>query len=205
MTEPAPQIVKSYLAELERALGGVPDEVAREIFAGIVEELSGLDASAAAARIEDLGDPAFIAAEARAEAGIAPAPGPGASVPTASGDPRWYTVLASLLVALGGVVIPVLGWVMGLAMVWLSKTWRLWEKWVATLTGPVGVAVAIVGSRLFVVGTSDPEAGEAVSNPLIALRPDGLLSSIVLLVVLNAVVGIWLLWRALRRVPARTS
>ena len=52
MTEPAPQIVKSYLAELERALGGVPDEVAREIFAGIVEELSGLDASAAAARIE---------------------------------------------------------------------------------------------------------------------------------------------------------
>lgn len=204
MTEPTPQIVKSYLAELERALGGVPDEVGREILAGIAEELSGLDAANAAERIELLGDPAFIAAEARTEAGVEPqttdTPMP---VP---GDPRWYTVLASLLVALGGVVIPVLGWVFGIAMVWLSKTWRRWEKWVATLT-PAVAALAALSPGLIAAGAAGSGAmtGADVPSPLLPTWYDSLWSSLVLLVALNVVVGIWLLWRALRRVPARTS
>lgn len=194
-----PQIVKDYLDRLHAALVGVPDGVGHEIMAGIAEELTGLDATEAATRIEELGDPAFIAAEARAGAGVGQQTS-GTSMPEVPGDPRWYTVLASLLVALGGVVIPVLGWVMGIAMVWLSKTWRRWEKWVATLT-PAVAALAAVSPSFIAAGAagSGPRTGADVPNPLFPTWYDSLWSSLLLLVVLNVVVGIWLLWRGLRR------
>lgn len=214
MTEPSPQIVKSYLAQLERALDTVPQEVAREIINGVAEELSGLDATAASERIELLGDPVFIAAEARAEAGAGAAPvpsesgfaasgsaasGPAASGSATPGGPRWYTVLASLLVALGGVLIPVLGWVMGLAMVWLSKTWHRWEKWVATLLPPVVAAFAIApGLVSSAVSGAQAEGGAGAVNPLLP-SVYSVWSSVLLVLALNVVVGVWLLWRGLRR------
>ena len=76
----APQVVRNYLAQLESALGGLPTDVRDGIVAGVAEELSGLDAATAAERIETLGDPAFIAAEARAEspAPVITAPAPAA-------------------------------------------------------------------------------------------------------------------------------
>lgn len=56
----------------------------------------------AAARIEELGDPAFIAAEARAGASEPARPVlPGATSQT------WHIVLTSLLVAFGGVGVPI--------------------------------------------------------------------------------------------------
>ena len=116
-----PQVVRSYLAELENALVGVSAEVRAEIVAGVREELNGLDATSAAARIEILGDPEFIAAEARAESGaVTSSTGStstrgdsAASVARATepAEPRWFSVLASLLVAFGGIVIPVIGWI----------------------------------------------------------------------------------------------
>jgi uncharacterized membrane protein len=63
--ESTPQVVHDYLAELDRALSGVPAEVRQGIVSGVAEELEGLDAAAAESRIKTLGDPAFIAAEAR--------------------------------------------------------------------------------------------------------------------------------------------
>lgn len=50
VTERTPQVVRSYLAELDAALGGVPVELARDIRNGVEEELAGLDAATAAAR-----------------------------------------------------------------------------------------------------------------------------------------------------------
>ena len=220
-----PQVVRSYLSQLEAALDGVPSQSRRAILNGAAEELAGLDAPAAATRIEELGDPEFIAAEARAEAGgvagsAAPAT-PGAVPPVASvadtsvapaasavnrrsGDAGWYIVLSSLLVAFGGVVVPLLGWVFGLAMVWVSKSWWLWEKWVATLTPPLGVAFSVVilwllrGAAGGVGGGSDPSQ----RAPALA---DSALSNVFLLIGLNAVVGIWLLWRSLRASPRPTT
>ena len=34
-----------------------------------------------------------------------------------------------------------IGWIVGIALVWLSKTWLAWEKWVATLTPFAAVAL----------------------------------------------------------------
>ncbi|WP_111721184.1 hypothetical protein [Homoserinimonas sp. OAct 916] len=215
-----PQVVRSYLSELQAALIGVPTEVSDEIVAGIAEELSGLDAATAATRIEGLGDPMFIAAEARTEAGVPAAAGQGAGasgVGAAAGgaaaggtviggaagtqtaaDPRWYTVVASLFVALGGVVIPVLGWIVGIAMVWLSKSWRTWEKWVATVLPFTVVLVAWLGGALvdLLSQGGSPESGGLYEPQFGNVSP---MSSLFLIVLINVIVGIWLLWRALRR------
>jgi len=205
-TDAQPQVVRSYLAGLEAALSDVPSEVSREIVAGITEELDGLDPATAAARIEALGDPVFIAAEARG--GVAaplPAPAPAASRPQ---DPRWYIVLAALMVAFGGIIIPFLGWFVGMALVWLSKSWRTWEKWVATVTPFVAVALSLgvqVVTNL-AAAASSPEryagastSGFSSSNPLLPTGPLAIWNNLLLVVLVNVVVSIWLLWRALRR------
>jgi uncharacterized membrane protein len=195
VTERTPQVVRSYLAELDAALGGVPVELARDIRNGVEEELAGLDAATAAARIERLGDPVFIAAEARAGAGV----GAGSAVQVTTGtdasraatpisDSRGFAVVAALLVALGGVVIPVLGWVVGIAMVWMSSSWRRGEKWIATLVGPVAVAVPLLLTAVLHDNVSMASA----------LVPTWW-TMIVLMIPVNVVVGIWLLWRTRRR------
>lgn len=204
------QVVRSYLSELEAALaaipGAVPGEVAREIVDGIAEELAGLDAAAALSRIEQLGDPAFIAAEARAESRPDAVAAP-RSPAALAGDPRWYTVLASLLVAFGGIVLPLLGWVFGIAMVWASKTWRSWEKWAGTLAAPLVTAPTVLVVHW--IATTGPGSGSATAgspaNPLLPAGYDTWWSGIVLLVLLNVLVGLWLLWSGLLRRGPRSG
>jgi hypothetical protein len=202
-----PQVVRIYLAELENALVGVSAEVRGEIVAGVREELNGLDATSAAARIEILGDPEFIAAEARAESGaVTSSTGStstrgdsAASVARATepAEPRWFSVLASLLVAFGGIVIPVIGWIVGIAMVLMSKTWRPWEKWVGTLMPPVAALIAGL-IPLGLAALLPTSAAEETPNPIlpVGFDPFGI---IILGPALFAVVaGVWLLWRAHR-------
>ena len=200
MTEQTPQVVRSYLAQLDAALVGVPADLAGDVRAGIEEELSGLDAATASARIEELGDPAFVAAEVRDSADPLPvhtvAP---AQIPLAA--TRGFAITAALLVAVGGIVVPFVGWAVGIVMVWMSSTWHTWEKWVATLVGPV-----VIGTTLllgFIFGLTGSTGSSETSNPLIPLTPLGSWHVWVLLLPLSAVVvGIWLLWRAKGRTLA---
>ncbi len=189
-----PQVVRSYLSELETALGSVPSDVRHDILAGVREELDGLDATAAAARIEALGDPEFIAAEARAEASAPDDSNQRAErTKVGSAEPRWYPVLASLLVAFGGILIPVIGWVVGMGMVWMSKTWKLRDKWIATLTPFVAVGVSVL---LFALTSISSDSNGLGGGPLMPGLSPPLWSSMVLMFPVVAVVGIWLLWRA---------
>ena len=208
-TEARPQVVGSFLTQLEAALVGVPGEVRREIIAGVTEELAGLDAVTAVARIEELGDPAFIAAEARAgippvaAASVVPA-SPVVPAPAAVGEPRWYVVLIALLVAFGGCVVPVLGWIVGIVMMWRSKSWFGWEKWVATLFVPIAVVLAALIMTFALPGSGGrDQSGAELINPLLPPSADVVWSSIVFAVIGNAAVGAWLLWRGLRPDPGR--
>ena len=203
-----PQVVRSYVSELQRALVGVPREVAQEIVDGVTEELAGLDAAAASIRIEELGDPSFIAAEAKAntesEALVtqgAQTTGDSSRLAETVADPRWYIVIASLLVALGGIVIPVLGWIAGIVMVWMTDTWRTWEKWLASLApmGIAAVAMLIVLGSSAITSPSGTSAWVQTANPLIPAMFDTWWFGILLLVPLNLVSGLWLLARARRR------
>lgn len=166
MTSPATlQIVRSYLRELDSALAGVPDDVRHGILTGVAEELDGLDAAAAASRIVSLGDPAFIAAEARE--GSAPVQQPvqtpaqqpvqqpvqqraqprtqtvQSPMPTASTQ-RWYVVVTFALIYVGGFVVPLAGWVAGILLLWGSSLWSIREKLLLTLV-PTAAGLVLGG------------------------------------------------------------
>lgn len=76
--------------------------------------------------------------------------GPGAaagsgSMPTAAGSP-WTSVeiAAVALLALGGFVIPVVGPLVGLVLVWSSKAWTRKEKSVATFLSGIALATPVL-------------------------------------------------------------
>ncbi len=123
----------NYLAELDALLGGVDPAIRNGLVDGIREELAGMSDADAAQRLRELGDPAFVAASARAEL-----PQPNTARPE---DPAWYSIATVLMITIGGYVIPVLGWLVGIVMLWASKTWTVGQKVVGTLLPVVGVAV----------------------------------------------------------------
>ena len=143
MTEASsPQVVRSYLGELNRTLAGVPDDVRQGIVAGVAEELEGLDAAAAASRIDSLGDPVFIAAEARA--GAVPKTSAAKLASPRGAEQRWYVVVTALLLEFGGLLVPLAGWVAGIMLLWASPLWTRGEKLVGTIVPPaVGVALFV--------------------------------------------------------------
>lgn len=195
--------VRSYLSELRSALAGTPREIATEIEDGVAEELAGLSASEALRRIDEMGDPAFIAAEARASSAsgpstpsevqaplVAPLPtAPGAPNRVATTEARWFIVVASLLVAFGGIVIPVLGWIAGIVMVWMSKSWRAWEKWVGTLVPLLVGGVFAMGSLMIMRTAQSGMVGGLTGWHTVILS----------VFVTPFFAGMWLLWRGLRR------
>jgi len=133
-TTSTPQVVVDYLLELSEALVGLPADIRTEIIGGVREELAGLSADEAAERIRLMGPASEVAREARDSAG--------------STEPRRveapaYSLVAALLVMLGGLLLPFLGWMAGIAMMWSSRAWTNRQKWIATLV-PVGVAIGAV-------------------------------------------------------------
>ena len=152
MTTPQTDVVNFYLADLTLALRILPVEVRREIHSGIAEELRGLDADAAQRRIDELGDPKFIAAAALDEVG----PVKSAEAPVL--DKAWYTRATILVLLFGGLVIPFVGWFVGAVMLWGSNTWTTVDKVIGTLVLPFGFAGSLLISFAFHSGyaTADP-------------------------------------------------
>ena len=136
MTDTRPEITTAYLAQLDTELAQLPTELHHDILAGIREELEGLDAGAAAARIHQLGDPAFIAAEARGEV-QGDAPGVAADPPVPG---RTFSIVAVVVLIAGSLLVPVVGALAGLVFVSWSRAWTRREKTAAWLA-PVGVAL----------------------------------------------------------------
>jgi len=174
----------AYLTSLRHAVRDLPAPIGDEIVAGVREELRGLDDADARQRIAELGDPEFIAASARAE------------VPAKRQDAGWYTVLTIVLIAVGGVILPVLGWFVGIAMLWWSRTWTLRDKLVGTLVLPVVFAASLLVGALATAGTIERDTAEAI-NPLV---PFGFAHSsiIIALVVAPIISSIYLAVRARR-------
>lgn len=178
------QEATSYLGELQTALRGLPIDLRREIFEAVREELAGLDSTATRARIEDLGDPKFIASEAAA--GVARPLGP----ETAATISPAYVVVTGLFVAVGGIILPVAGWIVGLVLLWTSNVWSRWQKLVATLLPPVAalVAVAVFIALQF-----------AIAPPPVNALP--LVAASAACATLGT--GMWILARGLKAVRAR--
>lgn len=182
--------VSAYLRELDAALSSVHPHVADEIRDGIAEELILLSPEEAHERIAQLGDARFIAAEASA----------GSEVPsTARHRPivgsRIYAIAAAVIFAVGAFLVPLVGWAFGYVLVGLSPVWRRWEKVVA-VAAPLGLTVLVGG---FFAAVGYPAAAAAGGNPVASLLPVVLSNAAIILAISNAIVGVWLLVRALVR------
>jgi uncharacterized membrane protein len=139
MNATRPHAVGEYLRRLQRSMGDLPaarrDEIVAEIEEHIAEVLAeeGPTPTEAAVRnaLERVGDPADIAAEAREGLGIAPA------------RPRWTDVAAIPLLLVGGFIPPVLGWIVGVVLLWISDVWSTRDKIIGTLVVPGGLALPL--------------------------------------------------------------
>lgn len=128
--------VEAFLRQLDAALADVPTGTAREVRQGIAEELTSLPPRQAHERIQQLGDPVAIAAQVRAEVG---------STHFGTGlRSRAYVISASLTVAVGGLLLPLVEWIVGYTLVCLSSAWRRWEK-VVVLSVPLAVTMLVAG------------------------------------------------------------
>ena len=130
---PSSPVVTSYLNRLESALAQAPAELRTEIVSGVREELDGLEREEAAARIEELGDPALIAAEA-----IDGLPAPAAARPS----PVYLGFTVALLVV-GGYLLPFVGWLAGLALIIGSSVWSRRVKKIAVSLSASAAVVAL--------------------------------------------------------------
>lgn len=97
------------------------------------------------------------------------------------GDPDAYPVLTVLMLMLGGFVLPVVGWLAGVVMLWTGRAWTTGEKWLGTLVWPVVVLVpmALLIATGLVGGTM---SGGALPTTLIVIAGiAGVLGVLVLL------------------------
>lgn len=190
-TETSPEVA-AYLRELDSALAHVAPDVADEIRGGIEEELLSLSPDDARDRIVQLGDARFIAAQAADE--DEPVPSSSARRRSILGS-RIYAVVAAVVLAVGAFLVPLVGWAFGYVLASVSPVWRRWEKVVA-VAFPLGMTV-LVGGFFAVAGYQG--AAVAGGNPWFTLLPVVLSNAAIVLAVTNAIIGVWLLVRALVR------
>lgn len=206
------KLVERYLKHLEVELDDLPRDRRREIvdeIAGhIAEARAGLEhESEADVRniLEGLGDPADIAADARERFEVQPA------TSGAQYKPGWMEVGALVLLLIGGLIVPLVGWMVGVVLLWVSNAWNVRDKIIGTLFVPGGLGFAIflyLASSSLTVGRScqiDAETGREFNCTETASSTDVL--AIVLLVALLVVPIIttaYLTYR-LRRHPAAAT
>jgi hypothetical protein len=138
MTSTADRLIDDYQRRLRSELRALPRarrrELEEEIGEHIAEARAGLDVESEAevrTMLERLGDPADIAAEARQRWGARPA------------KTGWQEVAALVLLPIGGVVLPVVGWFVGVVLLWTSQAWSMRDKVIGTLVVPGGLLLPL--------------------------------------------------------------
>ncbi|HXP19348.1 MAG TPA: hypothetical protein VN840_06860 [Streptosporangiaceae bacterium] len=172
------QLVADYLGRLDQAARALPadrraeliEEIALHIAEARAADPGGLSEPLAVRNIlERLGDPQDIvraaaeAAFADAAADYRPAGPRHTGTGPAGGDGRGgagpLEICAVLFLLVGGVVIPVLGWIAGVVLLWVSPRWQTRDKLIGTLVWPGGLlapaAVLIAGGAAALIPASE--------------------------------------------------
>lgn len=132
-------LVRAYLARLEAEARRLPaarrTELIEEIRGHIelaLDEAGSRDEAAVRTALDRLGSPEAIV---DAEAGAASSADPERSGGTSAAAQRWgaVEVAAALLLTIGLILLPVIGPLVGLGLVWLSSFWTTREKIVVTV------------------------------------------------------------------------
>jgi uncharacterized membrane protein len=196
-TTTADPIVRAYLDELRAAARHLPRARRAELVQEIEEYLTeALPPGATEAEVrtvlDRLGDPEQIVAEERGRTDVR------------NVRAGWVEWVAVVLLPVGGVVIPVLGWVVGAALLWASRIWTLRDKLVGTLLVPGGLLGAVA---LFIAAwpvmtcTSKVVRVHTKTGATMTLSPGGCVGE----AATPDRILIWLLLAALLLVPVATS
>lgn len=133
-TQTDDQVVRRYLSDLERALVGVPPARRRELVADVRAHIAEAREEEPHVPVEQvldrLGSPADLAEDAKERFG------------DARGRPIILDYLTVGLLLIGGVVFPVVGWFVGLALLLSSPSWTRADKAVGALVVPGGLLPA---------------------------------------------------------------
>ena len=139
------KLVERYLKNLDVELVGLPHDRRREI----VDEIAGHIGEARAGLgheteadvrniLDELGDPAEIAEDARERFEIEPPP------PIERFRSGWLEIAALILLLIGGLVIPFIGWAIGVVLLWMSNAWNVRDKIIGTVFVPGGLGLAVL-------------------------------------------------------------
>lgn len=193
-----------YLSRLTSELRGVREPLRGDIWAGVAEELDGLPDSDARNRIAELGDPAFIAREALTAGGAEqPAdtrPAGYRAVPERDvpiDHSRGWAITGAVALGVGGFVVPVAGWILGVALVTASPLWTRRVKAIAILA-PVLIVVVAAFVTNAIGAAFDPSES---TNLLVPLGHGYVLTSVIGVGLLNVGAMVWLLRRLGGRRP----
>jgi uncharacterized membrane protein len=184
------QLVAGYLRQLSTAASALPAdrkaELIEEITVHIAEARAAGSGGSSDVRniLERLGDPAdIVRAAADPPFGDFAAHGPvtdnlvsdGRAVAgrrAAGGRAGALEVAAVLFLLIGGIVLPVIGWVIGVVLLWASPRWRTADKLLGTFVWPGGLlapaGVLLVGGGLAVSTSSScqPPVGAPVAESI---------------------------------------
>lgn len=200
------RLVEDYLQRLDGAARDLPAERRAELLDEITQHIEDArtagadDAAAVRNTLDRLGSPGDIADAARQESSS-----PLAEVPQAGSS--HLELAAVLLLTLGSVLLPLLGWLIGAVLLWASARWTTREKLLGTLVLPGGLVPVLylafgVGLPCVTSSFSDAQGRVTVLQDTCSNRfPPPALGALATLVLLLAplAVAAWLLKRARTR------
>jgi hypothetical protein len=141
----AQRLVSDYLQEVREATTRLSPPVRTDLFTQLEEhirdarsELDDDNVSGVRAILHSLGTPAQIAAAAFNEP---EPPQPGRTQPQKN-----YDLVTVLMLSLGALFIPIVGWLVGVVMLWRGPRWTRGDKILGSLVWPLGPS----GLRLMV-------------------------------------------------------
>jgi hypothetical protein len=227
-------LLDDYRVRLRAASAGLPPQVRDELLDDVEAHLAELRATspsreATVAALERLGPPEQVAAAATVELGSGSPPPTGvgpawtpppAGTPAAAWPPppaptrrsiRALDVTAVVLLLVGGFLIPAVGWVVGVVLLWASVSWTTGEKLLGTFVVPGGliapVLLALLPGQSCSSGVSMDDQGNVIETfdevcEGFAFAPWLGITLLVVLAVAPVVVGALLLRRATDRARA---
>jgi uncharacterized membrane protein len=148
------KLVERYLKHLDVELDDLPRDRRREI----VDEIAGHIAEARANLepeteaelrniLEGLGDPAEIATDARERFEVSP------RQESRTREAGWQEIGALIMLLVGGLILPIVGWVVGVVLLWTSTVWNTRDKIIGTIFIPGGLALPLFLVALAAFGT----------------------------------------------------
>jgi uncharacterized membrane protein len=137
-------VVDDYLRRVRAALTDLPTAQSQEIVQELGEHIreareDGAVATEADARdvLDRLGEPSAIAAEAHRRFGQRDRSAVGSR-----------EIGALLLLTVGSFLLPVIGWVAGILLLWTSQCWNRRDKIIGTVLTPGGMLLVFLGAAL---------------------------------------------------------